>query len=31
MQVEVSVLVSVELDAASCLLFNFKDGGAESV
>lgn len=29
-QVGVSVEVGVELDAVSCLLFDFKDGGAES-
>lgn len=30
-QVEISVVDGVELDAASCLVFNFKGGGAESV
>lgn len=29
-QVEVSVVVGVALDAVSCLLFDFKDGGPES-
>lgn len=31
LQVETSVVVGVELDAANCLLFDFKDGGAGSV
>lgn len=30
-QVEISVVVGEELDAANCLVFDFKDGGAESV
>ncbi len=29
-QVEISVVVGVELDAVSCLLFDFKGGGPES-
>lgn len=31
LQVEISVVIDGELDAASCLLFDFKDGGADSV
>lgn len=30
LQVEISVVIDGELDAASCLLFDFKDGGADS-